>query len=91
MSQLPFPQYISAKQWAAELLRVYRDERLPILYDEDKWKEWANYVAGTGIFRANGIPSATGIKNSKKIDSFKGWQEWAKAVYIIMIKIKTKR
>lgn len=88
MSGLPFPQFISLKQWAAELLRIYKSERLPVLLDEDKWQDWANYVAGTGVFRVNGIPSATGIKNAKKADSFKDWQEWAKAVYIIMIKVK---
>ena len=88
ISPLPFPQHISVKRWAAELVRIYKEERLPVLYDEEKWQEWANYVAGTGIFRTNGIPSATEIKNLKKTDSFKDWQEWAKAVYIIMIKVK---
>ena len=88
MSQLPFPQFISVKQWAAELVRIYKKDRLPVLYDEDKWQEWANIVAGSGVFRTNAIPSATTIKGSNKVDSFKSWQEWAKAVYIIMIKVK---
>jgi hypothetical protein len=88
ISNLPFPQYISIKSWAAELVRIYKEERLPVLYDEDKWQEWGNIVAGTGIFRTNAIPSTTTIKNAKKTDSFKNWQEWAKAVYIIMIKVK---
>ena len=91
MSQLPFPQLISLKQWSAELLRIYKAERLPILRDEEKWQEWANIVAGSGTFRTNSIPSATGIKNAKKTDSFKDWQEWAKAVYIIMIKVKNNQ
>lgn len=88
MSQLPFPQFISVKQWAAELVRIYKKDRLPVLYDETKWQEWANIVAGSGVFRTNGIPAATSIKDSKKADSFKSWEEWAKAVYTIMIKVK---
>lgn len=91
MSQLPFPTiFMTEKRWAAELLRIYRTERLPILLDEDKWQEWANTIAGIGVFRENGIPSAISIKDSKKADSFKNWQEWAKAVYIIMIKVRPK-
>ncbi len=61
-----------------------------VLYDEDKWQEWGNIIAGTGIFRENGIPSTTTIKDSKKADNFRNWQEWAKAVYTIMIKVKIK-
>jgi len=88
MSQLPFPQFISIKQWSAELLRIYKTDRLPILRDEENWQEWANIVAGSGTFKTNAIPSATGIKYSKKVDSFNTWQDWAKAVYIIMINVK---
>lgn len=88
MSQLPFPKFISVKQWAAELVRIYKSDRLPVLYDENKWQEWANIVAGSGKFRTNSIPSATNVKNSQKTNSFKNWEEWAKAVYIIMIKVK---
>lgn len=79
---------ISLERWAAELLRVYSDERLPILLDEEKWKDWADVVAGTGIFKRHTIPSATGIKSDEKVDSFKDWEEWAMAVYIKIIKIR---
>lgn len=88
ISPLPFPQHISVKRWAAELVRIYKEERLPVLYDEEKWQEWGNIVAGTGVFRTNAIPSTTTVKNAKKTDSFKNWEEWAKVVYIIMIKVK---
>ena len=86
-SMLPFPtHFMTAKRWAAELLRIYRYERLPILLEEDKWQEWGAHVAGVGVFKENGIPSPTTVKGSGKVDNFKNWQEWAKAVYIIMIK-----
>ena len=88
MAQLPFPQFISLKRWAAELLCTYRTERLPVLIDEENWQEWANGIAGAALFRSNGVPSATNNKYSKKNNNFKDWQEWAKAVYIIMMKVK---
>lgn len=88
---LPFPQFISLKQWSAELLRIYKSDRLPILRDEEKWQDWANTVAGSESFRRNGIPSATNVRKATKNDNFKDWQEWAKAVYIIMIKDKEKK
>lgn len=85
---LPFPKDISMKKWACELIRIYKKERLPILVDEEKWQEWANIVAGSGVFRTNAIPSATRVQGSNKVDTYRDWQEWAKAVYTIMINAK---
>lgn len=81
LDTVPFPQYISLKRWSAEFLRIYRNERLPILLDEDKWKDWANIVAGYDIFRKKNIPYASG-----KSHKFENWEDWAKEVYIVLIK-----
>jgi hypothetical protein len=85
MAQLPFPELISLKRWSNEVLTVYKNERLPILTDENNWQEWANIVAGSGIFRRNSVPSATSVKYTGKMSSYKDWKAWAKAFYIIMI------
>jgi hypothetical protein len=42
------------------------------------------------VFRKNAIPAATTAKGSKKADLFKNWEDWAKAVYIIMITSRDK-
>jgi len=88
---LPYPKYISFKQWSGEVIKIYRNERLPIPREGEDWQEWANKIAGVGIFRTNGIPSATTARGSKKANMFKKWDDWAKAVYIVMINAKGKK
>ena len=85
---LVYPEHITLKRWAAELIRIYPKDRLPILLDEEKWTEWANMVAGTGTFKRNAVPGGTKIVNNAKQPTFKDWQTWAKQVYSIMIKSK---
>lgn len=90
MPRLPIPEYIGFKQWSVEIIRLYKNERLPIVIDEDKWEEWGTSIAGIGIFKTNAIPSPSVVKDGRKINTFKTWQDWAKAVYTIMIKVKGK-
>lgn len=87
---LPFPKYITFNQWAGELIRIYRNERLPIPRDNESWEEWANKIAGVGVFRQNGIPSATTSNKSSKSHNFKNWEDWAKAVYTVMVNSRYK-
>ena len=91
MNNLPFPKYISFDRWAAELIKNYRYERLPVPREGEDWQEWANKIAGVGVFRTNGIPSASVARGSKKADLFKNWDDWAKAVYIVMINARGKK
>jgi hypothetical protein len=88
---LPFPKYISFNGWAAELIKIYRSERLPVPREAEEWQEWANKIAGIGVFRKNAVPAATTTKGSKKADLFKNWEDWARAVYIIMITSRDKQ
>jgi hypothetical protein len=88
MPLLPYPEHITLKRWAAELIRIYPKDRLPILLDEEKWQEWANMVASTGTFKRNNIPGGNKVVNNDKQDLFKDWQSWAKSVYSIMINAK---
>lgn len=83
---IPFPEYIELKEWAAELIRIYKNDRLPILQDEDDWREWADIVVGSGSLRNKNLPSATEAADLNEDDSFESWEEWAKAVYVILNK-----
>jgi len=91
INNLPFPKYITFEKWSAELIKNYKDERLPVPRAGEEWQEWANKIAGVGVFRTNGIPSATNTKGAKKANQFKNWDDWAKAVYIVMINAKGKK
>jgi len=77
-----WPEYISLKDWAADLIGTYSKEFLPILEDEDKWQEWGAIVAGTGIFAKAGVPTPFSLVQGKKQADFESWQEWAKIIYI---------
>ena len=80
-----WPEYISIKDWAANLVYDYPKEHLPILEDEEKWEDWAAIVAGTGVFARNDIPAPFSFEEGEKKQEFKDWQEWAKTVYNLMI------
>lgn len=85
---IPFPSQISFDRWYREILRIYKDERLPIPMPNDDWREIANKMAGIGTFKTNNIPIAASSKSGRKLDMFKTWEDWAKAVYIIMMRTK---
>src|SRR5271154_5920017 len=79
-----YPKYISLKYWAATVVSDYDNESLPLLGNEEEWKEWGNIVAGTGIFLRASVPSPASIVRGKNQDNFKDWQQWARIVYNIM-------
>lgn len=80
-----FPAYISIKDWTASLLVDYPNERIPRLVDEDKWAEFGAKLAGIGIFSRANIPNPLKKVSGLEKDSFESWQQWAKAVYLIMM------
>lgn len=76
-----WPEYISLKRWAAELIASYPEEFLPILIDEEKWKEWGTIVCSTGVFAKANIPKPFTAQDSRKITNFQKWEDWAKVFY----------
>lgn len=79
-----WPEYISLKNWAANLVYDYPAEYLPQLEDEKKWEEWGSAVVATGVFARNSIPAPFSIAQGAKRQDFKNWQEWAKVFYNLM-------
>ena len=84
MIKVIYPEYISIKNWAAALVADFPNEFLPILQDEDKWKEWGTTVVSTGVFARLDIPAPFKIVEGKKKDAFKTWKAWAKVFYLQM-------
>ena len=83
-----YPEYIDLNYWAAQLVANYPNENLPILDNEDKWREWAMTVISSGTFAKVGIPAPFSIKEGSKKEEFSTWQEWAKIVYTNMMNEK---
>jgi hypothetical protein len=84
MIKVIWPYNISLNYWAACLVTDFPNDNLPILRDEKKWQDWGTLVADSGNFKKANIPSPLGIKNGKKQEAFRNWQDWAKIVYIIL-------
>lgn len=87
MNEIIYPQNITLKDWADNLVGSYSHEFLPILDEhdiEEKWKAWGAIVAGTGFFARANIPAPFEIKEGKLKDNFTSWEEWARTVYAII-------
>lgn len=67
------PVGISLLDWAASLLIDYPDDNLPILYNEEEWKDWGDFVTGAPSFEDLNAPSTSFYDN---------WQDWAFALYL---------
>lgn len=91
MTIIVYPEYISLKDWAANLVIDYPGEYLPVLANEDKWQEWGASVVSSGIFAKLEVPSPYSISQGRKTDAFPNWQEWAKVMYRILIDEKPTR
>jgi hypothetical protein len=51
------PLEISLKDWAASLVIDFPDDNIPILTDENDWKNWGCLVVEQTSFADNGAPS----------------------------------
>lgn len=66
------PEYISLRDWAASLIVDFPADNLPILYNEEEWKDWGNDVILSPSFERTNAP---------RTDSYSEWSDWAKALY----------
>lgn len=69
------PQYISLIDWANQLLIDFPADNLPILYNEDDWKEWGNDVIFAPSFESLNAPNT---------EFYDNWQTWATDLYSAM-------
>lgn len=87
MSKIIYPDNISLRDWADNLVGDYPDDFLPILegeLGEEIWKPWGAIVASTGVFARAAIPAPFEMQDGVKKDNFSSWQEWARAVYAVV-------
>jgi hypothetical protein len=66
------PDYISLRDWANSLLIDFPADNLPILYNEEEWKDWGNEVVFSPSFEKLNSPGTAIYEN---------WRDWAVAVY----------
>ena len=79
-----WPEYISLRDWSSRLIADYGSQQLPLLDDEVSWEEWGTTVATTGIFERAGVPSPVEIEQGHETTLFASWEDWAKAVYMVV-------
>jgi hypothetical protein len=68
------PRNMTWEQWCKLMSELFASQSLGIV-PEDKWKQWADAVAGISDFMASGVPDSRG---------FSSWQEWATRLTGIM-------
>jgi hypothetical protein len=66
------PEYISLRDWADSLITDFPNDNIPILYNEEEWKEWGNDVIYETHFENLNAPST---------DLYDNWKDWAYALY----------
>ncbi len=66
------PVGISLLDWAASLLIDFPNDNIPILYNEEEWKDWGDSVIFGPTFSSLNAPSTKFYDN---------WQDWAFALY----------
>jgi hypothetical protein len=73
------PTMVTLKQWVASLIVDFPTDNIPILLDEDKWKEWGNTLIQQSSFLINGAPSTNLYDDKFKwaLDVFKCMSNFA--------------
>jgi hypothetical protein len=69
------PLDITLKNWAASLVIDFPDDNVPLLYNENNWRTWGNFLVQENSFSSNFAPMTEG---------FRDWKHWAQAVFYTM-------
>lgn len=82
-----WPDYISLKEWADNLVRDYYEYNLPIYIEGTEWEKWADKVAKTEPFSSYGIRSPLRINfvSSSADLLYNSWEDWVKDFYKVII------
>jgi hypothetical protein len=60
--------------WCSLTAELFAPQQLGVVI-EDRWREWANGMAGNGYFMSSNIPDTR---------TFDNWQDWAASLVGIM-------
>lgn len=69
------PLDITLKKWADSLVIDFPDDNIPLLYNENNWRSWGNFLVQENSFSANFAPATNG---------FLDWKNWSQAVFKTM-------
>jgi hypothetical protein len=69
------PEATDLRSWAASIIIDFPTDDIPILDNDENWKEWGDKLAGCTTFIENNSPSTHGY-----ID----WKSWAERVFFCM-------
>lgn len=69
------PQGINLRAWANSLFVDFPNDNIPILLQEEDWKEWGNQLIQAESFFSNNAPTT---------ETYNDWQPWANHVFYVM-------
>lgn len=73
------PTYMSLKDWSATLMVDFPTDNIPMLLNEDDWKEWGSNLIQCDSFLENSAPAPTIYDN---------WRDWSMNVFYAMENIE---
>jgi hypothetical protein len=69
------PKLATLKQWAASLIIDFPNDEVPLLQQEQDWREWGDALIQEGSFSRNGAPDTRLYQN---------WTDWAEVIFYAM-------
>lgn len=69
------PRNVNIYDWCSSLIIDFPADNVPILLDENEWKQWGNFLIEQKSFAINGAPT-TG--------DYDDWQKWAQNLFAAM-------
>lgn len=72
------PQFTTLKKWADSLIIDFPSDNIPILQNEEKWKDWGDLLIQENSFSRSAAPGTR---------FYSDWEEWAMAVFYAMVQV----
>jgi len=69
------PRFTTLKKWADSILIDFPTDDVPILTDEDRWKDWGDLLVQEPSFSKSGAPGTS---------TYSDWNQWAQDVFLTM-------
>lgn len=69
------PRYIDLLTWANQMVQCFPASQVPVLINEEDWREWGEILISRAAFTRFQAPSPHG---------FDDWQSWAEALILTL-------
>ncbi len=69
------PDSSSLSTWSSSVITDFPNDNVPILDDEEKWREWGDTISSCQTFATQACPAT---------HNYEDWKSWAQDVYFSM-------